>query len=206
MSPWDRNCSSHGTAACVEESKVPQSRVRVSPSSCFEEEGKDQFIFLLFPPSTLLSVKHPCLQWNSWDWRVISHKDQEEHFWFLSITHDSFAFFKWLILSPLQCLDPALCQIVLFSKDVRQERKRSLLFSSLYIQSLPAWLPLFFQRGKDRIHCFCFSTGTIQLLFSMSQNTTDEHQHSELTKGQGRASKIHYLQEIGGSFYKFCAR
>lgn len=118
-------------------------------------------------------------------------------------------FLKWLILSPFPKRGNAwaqLCQIVLFSRDVRQDRKRSLLFSSLCIQGLPAWLQLFFQRGKDRIHCFCFSTGTIQLLFPMSQNTTDEHQHSELTKGQGRASKIHYLQEIGGSCYKFCAR
>lgn len=36
-----------------------------------------------------------------------------------------------------QCLGPAL-QIVLFSRDVRQDRKRSLLFSSLCIQGLPA--------------------------------------------------------------------
>lgn len=97
-------------------------------------------------------------------------------------------FLKWLILSPFPKGGSActqLCQIVLFSRDARQERKRSLLFSSLCIQGLPAWLLLFLQRGKDRIHCFCFSTGTIQLLFPMSQNTTDEHQHSELTKGQG---------------------
>lgn len=45
MSPRDRNCSSHGTAACVEESKVPQSRERVSPSSCFEEEETNPAIY-----------------------------------------------------------------------------------------------------------------------------------------------------------------
>lgn len=61
-------------------------------------------------------------------------------------------FLKWLTLSPFPkggSVCTQLCQIVLFSRDARQERKRSLLFSSLCIQGLPAWLLLFLQQGKD---------------------------------------------------------
>lgn len=100
VSPRDRSCSSHGTAACVEESTVPQrgQQGKVLTQSCFEEKGRKRpllpFLFLLLPPSTLPSGKHPCLQLNSWDWRVISHTDQEEHFWFSNITHSLFAFWS----------------------------------------------------------------------------------------------------------------
>lgn len=133
------------------------------------------FIFLLLPPSTLPSGKHPSLQLNSWDWRVISHKTSKS----TSGSSTSpmicllFQVTDFVPLPPTrQCLGLALCQIVQFSKDERQERKRSLLFSSLCIQGLPAWLPLFFQWGKNRVHCLCFSTGTIQLLFF---NVTEHH-------------------------------
>lgn len=203
------------SSTCVGESKVSHrggSKERVSPSSCFEEkEGRKEepllpFIFLLLPPSTLPSGKHPCQQLNSWDWGVISHTHTRK------ITSGSSTSPKGLLFEvtdfvPLPQWGSActqLCQIVLFSRDSRQERKRSLLFSSLCIQGLPAWLLLFFQRGKDRIHCFCFSTGTIQLLFPMSQ--TPLMNTNTLSSQKDKDSKIHYLQEIGGSCYKFCAR
>lgn len=66
-----------GAAATIDQqlvwrrAKCPKggSEERVSPSSCFEEEGRKRsllpFIFLLHPPSTLPSGKYPCLQLNS---------------------------------------------------------------------------------------------------------------------------------------------
>lgn len=174
-----------------------------------KKEETTPAIHFILPSSTLPSGKHPCLRLNSWDWRVISHTDQEEHFWFLNITHDSFAFWSDWFCAPSPS-EAAWTQLsvwlfCLAKMRARKEKGVSCFLSSTFKVSQPDY-HFSSSEKKTRIHCFFFSTGTIQLIFSMSQNITNEHQHSELTKGQGRASKIHYLQEMGGSFYKFCAR
>lgn len=190
MSPRDRSCSSPWTATCVEERKVPQSRERVSTSLCFEQDGRKRpllpFIFSFFhnphfPLGNILvySLIPEIEEWfHTQTWKSTSGSSTSPMIRLLFKVTDFVPFPQ-----TRQCLLPALC---LLSKDARQERKRSLLFSSLYIQGLPAWLPLLFQWGKDRIHCFCFSTGTVQLLFF---NVTEHHWWTPTLRAHKRTGK-----------------
>lgn len=198
-----------GAAAAVEQSTVPRrgQQGKLLTQSCFEEGGRKEETTpaIHFSPSSTIYTSLWETSLSTIEFlRLKSDFTHRSGRALLVQHHPRFVcFLKWLILSPFSKRGSAWTQLSVWLFCLA---KRSLLFSFFYIQGLPTWLPLFFQREKNRIHCFCFSTGTIQLLFSMSQNTTDKHQHSELTKGQGTASKIHYLQEMGGSFYKFCAR
>lgn len=75
------------------------------------KEGRDHFCHLFFCSFHNLRLptgKPPFLHFNSWDWRVISHADQEEHFRLLNVTlrgteqphHSSASSSDWLC-SPL---------------------------------------------------------------------------------------------------------
>lgn len=202
-------CHQKTGAAAVEESTVPRrgQQGKLLTQSGFEEGGRKEETtpVIHFSPSSTIYTSLWETSLSTIEFlRLKSDFTHRSGRALLVQHHPRFVcFLKCLILSPFSKRGSAWTQLSVWLFCLA---KRSLLFSFFYIQGLPAWLPLFFQREKTRIHCFCFSTGTIQLLFSMSQNTTDKHQHSELTKGQGTASKIHYLQEMGGSFYKFCAR
>lgn len=104
-------------------------------------------------------------------------------------------FLKWLILCPFPkrgSLDPALCLIVLFSKDVRQERKRSLLFSFLYIQGLPAWLPLFFQREKKQNSLLLFLNWHNSAVFFQCHRTSLMNTNT-LSSQKDRGELVKYI-------------
>lgn len=162
--------------------KVPQMGARRESLSL--SLGRDHLFFSSF--HSLLHWETSFLHFNSWDWRVISHTDQEGHFCFLNVTlhrteqpHNSFAFQR-LMFTPSprwwQSLGIAFCW--LFRKDGRQKRKRSLMFSFLYIQGLNSitntYLPV--RKRQNSLGLLLNWLNLAAFLQSYTWNTTDECQ------------------------------
>lgn len=102
-------------------------------------------------------------------------------------------------------------EIVLFRKDERQERKKeSHIFFPLHSRSYRVTTTLLLERTKQNSLVFLLDWLNLAAFFPnlvhRTPLTNTNMNLSFITKGQGRAIKIHYLQEIGGFFYKFCAR
>lgn len=126
-------------------------------------------------------------------------------------------FFKWLIL-----FTPALetvvkprasfltVEIVLFRKDERQERKKeSHIFFPLHSRSYKVTTTLLPEQTRQNSLVFLLNWLNLAAFYpNLVHRTplTNTNMNFFITKGQGRAIKIHYLQEIRGFFYKFCAR
>lgn len=86
----DRSCSSLGTAACVQESKVGKAS---HPAHALRgKEGRDHSCHSFYPSIIYTALWETSLSTIEFLRLKRDFTDQEEHFWFLNITHDSFAF------------------------------------------------------------------------------------------------------------------
>lgn len=173
-----------------------------------KEEPLLPFIFLLLPPSTLPSGKHPCQQLNSWDWGMISHTHPPGRPLLVPQHHPPLVcFLKWLILSPFPSeAVPEASFVRLFWLAEMQGRKE---------KGVSCFLPFAFKVSQPD-YCSSCSEEKTEFIAFVSQlaqfscffqcHRTPLMNTNTLSSQKDRDSKIHYLQEIGGSCYKFCAR
>lgn len=197
-----------GRAECPTEGAVRKGSHPVHALKRRKEEPLLPFIFLLLPPSTLSSGKHPCQQLNSWDWGVISHTHTPARPLLVPQHHPPLVcFLKWLILSPFPneaVPGPSFVRLFCLAEmQGRKEKGVSCFLPFAFKVSQPDYCS---SSSKEKTEFIAFVSQLAQFSCFFQCHRTPLMNTNTLSSQKDRDSKIHYLQEIGGSCYKFCAR
>lgn len=223
--PWELNSGSWchqgkelqqpwSSSLCGGEQSVPQ-RGRwgkgLTQFMLCREEGRDHSCHLFFSFFHHLHFLLGKILVNNWipeieEW-FHTHTHQEDHFLFLNITHHWFAFWSdWFCPpSPKEAVPAPSCVRLFYLAEMqgRKEKGVSCFLPFVFKVSQPDYCS---SCSEEKTEFIAFVSQLAQFSCFFQCHRTPLMNTNTLSSQKDRDSKIHYLQEIGGSCYKFCAR